>query len=113
MQTIKAVAVYKTKNALTNHSYDGTYWSYWYPCGISDVTEQERYIIGTRCGTIPYNEFRVQDYMAYKLGKKSFDEIVIETFRIPKEMLSTYPMQCHYYNLKLQDWFGDDLINVY
>lgn len=113
MQTIKAVAVYKSKNALTNHTYDGTYWSFWYSCGILDITEQESYIIGTRCGTIPYDEFRVQEYKAYKTGKKDFNQIVIETFKIPRELLNTYPMQCHYYNLKYKDWFGEDIINVF
>lgn len=113
MQTIKAVAVYKSKNALTNHSYDGTHWSFWYSCGISDITEQESYIVGTRCGTIPYDEFRVQEYKAYKTGKKDFNQIVIETFKISNDILNMSQSRYHYYNLKLKDWFGNDLINVY
>jgi hypothetical protein len=114
MNSIKAIAIYKTKNNLTTHTYDGTYWVVSYPCGFMFLTEEEKYIIGTRGGSIPYSKLRVDEYTKYKTGEKTLEEFIIEKYGISKSFIDSINNEYkYYYNLLFKEWFGDDYVSMF
>lgn len=71
---------------------------------FGNISSDEIYAVGTRCGTSIYDQARVEEYRAYKLGQKTMQEIVK-----PK----SYEDWKTYYNAQMRKWFGDDLIDMY
>jgi hypothetical protein len=71
---------------------------------IGNISSDEIYAVGTRCGTSIYDQARVEEYKAYKLGQKTMEEIIK-----PKKY-EDWRTSC---NNQMRKWFGDDLIDMY
>lgn len=66
--------------------------------GLGFVTEQEKMIVGTRCGTHPFSMAKVEDYDKYKRGVLTATDIIIK-YRLPQgdDVIPRF-------------WFGDSLL---
>jgi hypothetical protein len=114
MNSIKAIAIYNKKNNLTTHTYDGKYWMFSYDYGFLNVSEDEKNIIGTRCGLIPYSELRVDEYSKYKTKKITMEELIFKKYGISTCLIYYNIDNYKYYcNLIYKDWFGDDFILIH
>lgn len=81
--------------------------------GFLHATSHEVQAVGTRCGSIPFNQERVNEYTAYKMNKKTMESIIFqnEPFLNNNELNDSTWRQ--YYNNQMRRWFGDDLIDMY
>lgn len=80
--------------------------------GLGGLSNNEMQAIGTRCGTLTYHHGRLDDYLAYKKGTKSMQEIIFQNdFMLT---LEEYKKNWrHYHNQQMRRWFGEDLMDVY
>ncbi len=78
----------------------------------SEVTQDEAFAVGSCCGLVQFHQDRVNEYIAFKSGKKSMRDILFQYDSMLT--LSEYNMNPRYYhNLQMKRWFGKDLIDIY
>jgi hypothetical protein len=81
-------------------------------CVPGGASRDESIAIGTRCGTVPFHQGRVDEYIAFKRGQKSIIDLIFANDSMLT--LAQYNMNWRfYYNRQMKRWFGDDLIDVY
>lgn len=81
-------------------------------CSCNGLSQNEIFAIGTRCGTIPFHQARPQEYLEFKQGKRSMEQIIFHYDSMLT--LDQYRRDWRfYYNRQMKRWFGDDLIDVY
>ncbi len=79
------------------------------PFGVSN---EESFMVGTRCGTVQFHQDRVNEYIAYKRGEKPMVNIIFQNDLMLT--LAEYNRNWrYYYNRQMRRWFGEDLIDYY
>ncbi len=109
--TINATFIY-TKQPALPAVFSYNHWCIVIECNIGYVNDVEKYIVGTKCGTIPYSQQRVDEYEQYRRHFVTIDQVMMKSFNITKNILEIDAMYKYYYNLKMKDWYGDDLIDM-
>ncbi len=109
--TITATFVY-TKQPALPAVFSYNHWCITIECNFLYVNDVEKYLVGTKCGTIPYSQQRVDEYEQYRTHTVTLDTVLMKTFNITKQLLENEPMRKYYTNLKYKDWFGNDLIDM-
>ena len=83
-----------------------------FSCNSNEVTQDESYAVGTCCGAVQFHQDRVNEYIAFKSGKKSMRDILFQYDTMLT--LSEYNSNPRFYhNRQMRRWFGKDLIDVY
>jgi hypothetical protein len=64
---IKGILLYTQPNKHTTPTVSPGIYAVTYDVGIGWITQDEIYIVGTRCGSEEFNQLRVDEYKYYKL----------------------------------------------
>lgn len=109
-KTIPGILLFKKPNQYTVQSptSPGLYVIP-YQCEIDGVSRDEYFAVGTRCGTAPFNQERVDDYTAYKQGLLPIKDIVL--MNNPNLDLKDFQLNWKkYHENQFKEWFGEDFI---
>lgn len=113
MTTIAGFLLFKTPNQYTKPSPTSP-GLHIIPmiCDANGVSKDESFAVGTRCGTIPFHQDRVNEYLAFKKGQISMVDLI---FRYDLMLtLAEYKSNWRFYhNRQMKRWFGESLIDVY
>jgi hypothetical protein len=67
--TMTGILLYNSPTKHTTLPVHGPYHTVAYKVNIGGgISEDERYIVGTHCGTQPYSQQRVDEYIQYRLN---------------------------------------------
>jgi hypothetical protein len=81
-------------------------------CQPGGASRDESFAIGTRCGSVPFHQGRVDEYIAFKRGQKSMIDLIFANDSMLT--LAQYNMNWRFYhNRQMKRWFGDDLVDMY
>jgi hypothetical protein len=109
--SITGILLFKKPNPYTTQSsVSPSVYTIPYTYVFNGISQDEMYAVGTCCGTRAYNQSRIDEYISYKTGKKSMNEIIME--KDDRILLNEYNWKV-YYNNQMRQWFGDGLLDVY
>lgn len=86
-----------------------------YQCSLNSqiLSVDETFLVGTRAGSSPVNQDRIDEYTAWRQGRISMDEIVFKNniiSNLEEYYTKTRPL---YLNQIMRKWHGDDLCDYF
>jgi hypothetical protein len=76
------------------------------------VSPDEIFAVGTQSGSSPVNQERIDEYVGWRQGKLSLDDIIFKN-NIILDVDEYSKLRPLYYNEQMRKWFGPDLCDSF